>query len=77
MSCGAAPGGRVVPPATAVPAVVDAIAAQAARVTHTCFMVGPYEGYVEVCEQLAAHTPGSHAKLSALFNSGRRRWRMP
>lgn len=54
----------------AVPAVVDAIAAQAARFTHTCFMVGPYEGYVEVCEQLAARTPGDHAKLSALFNSG-------
>ena len=54
----------------AVPAVVDAIAGQAARFTHTCFMVGPYEGYVEVCEQLNARSPGDHAKLSALFNSG-------
>jgi len=54
----------------AVPEVVDAIAAQAARFTHTCFMVGPYEGYVEVCEQLNARTPGKHAKTSALFNSG-------
>ena len=33
-------------------------------------MVTPYEGYVEVCEQLAAVTPGNHAKKSALFNSG-------
>ncbi len=33
-------------------------------------MVTPYEGYVEVCEQLARHTPGSHDKRSALFNSG-------
>ena len=54
----------------AQPAVVDAIAEQASRFTHTCFMVGPYAGYVEVCEALNARTPGGHAKLSALFNSG-------
>jgi 4-aminobutyrate aminotransferase/(S)-3-amino-2-methylpropionate transaminase len=33
-------------------------------------MITPYEGYVEVCEQLAELTPGTHAKKSALFNSG-------
>jgi 4-aminobutyrate aminotransferase/(S)-3-amino-2-methylpropionate transaminase len=33
-------------------------------------MVTPYEGYVEVCEELARRTPGTHAKRSALFNSG-------
>ena len=33
-------------------------------------MITPYEGYVEVCEELAALTPGTHAKKSALFNSG-------
>jgi 4-aminobutyrate aminotransferase/(S)-3-amino-2-methylpropionate transaminase len=54
----------------AVPRVVEAIAAQASRFTHTCFMVGPYEGYIEVCEQLNIRTPGHHDKLSALFNSG-------
>ena len=55
----------------AVPAVVDAIADQAERFNHTCFMVGPYEGYVAVCEQLNALTPGdASAKTSALFNSG-------
>jgi 4-aminobutyrate aminotransferase/(S)-3-amino-2-methylpropionate transaminase len=54
----------------ACPAVVDAVARQAARFTHTCFMVGPYEGYVAVCEQLNALTPGDHDKTSALFNSG-------
>ena len=54
----------------AVPQVVEAIADQAARFTHTCFMVGPYAGYVEVCEELNRRTPGSFAKLSALFNSG-------
>ena len=38
--------------------------------THTCFMVTPYDGYVDVCEALAELTPGDHAKKSALFNSG-------
>jgi 4-aminobutyrate aminotransferase/(S)-3-amino-2-methylpropionate transaminase len=33
-------------------------------------MVAPYEGYVEVCEKLAALTPGDFAKKTALFNSG-------
>ena len=46
------------------------VSAQVARFTHTCFMVTPYEGYVEVCEALARLTPGSHEKRSALFNSG-------
>jgi 4-aminobutyrate aminotransferase/(S)-3-amino-2-methylpropionate transaminase len=54
----------------AVPAVVEAVQQQIARFSHTCFMVSPYEGYVAVCEQLNARTPGRHAKLSALFNSG-------
>jgi 4-aminobutyrate aminotransferase/(S)-3-amino-2-methylpropionate transaminase len=52
------------------PALVDAVREQVGRFTHTCFMVGPYEGYVAVCEELAARTPGDHDKLSALFNSG-------
>ncbi len=52
------------------PAVVEAIANQAANFTHTCFMVTPYEGYVAVCEKLNELTPGSHEKKSALFNSG-------
>ncbi len=52
------------------PAVVAAVQAQVEAFTHTCFMVTPYSGYVEVCEQLNALTPGDHAKKSALFNSG-------
>ncbi|MEU1628310.1 4-aminobutyrate--2-oxoglutarate transaminase [Streptomyces sp. NPDC020096] len=51
-------------------AVVRRATEQLAAFTHTCFMVTPYEGYVEVCEQLAELTPGDHAKKSALFNSG-------
>ncbi|GAA4656410.1 4-aminobutyrate--2-oxoglutarate transaminase [Streptomyces chumphonensis] len=51
-------------------AVVREATAQLADFTHTCFMVTPYEGYVKVAEELAALTPGDHAKKSALFNSG-------
>jgi 4-aminobutyrate aminotransferase/(S)-3-amino-2-methylpropionate transaminase len=52
------------------PKVAAAVGEQAARFTHTCFMVAPYEGYVDVCEQLGELTPGGHEKRSALFNSG-------
>ena len=52
------------------PAVVKAVQQQVERLTHTCFMVTPYEGYVAVCERLAELTPGDHEKRSALFNSG-------
>jgi len=54
----------------AAPRVVAAVREQAARFTHTCFMVAPYESYVAVCEQLAALTPGTFDKRAALFNSG-------
>ncbi len=52
------------------PYVADAVAMQAHAFTHTCFMVTPYVGYVEVCEALNRLTPGNHSKRSALFNSG-------
>ncbi|MFE1361096.1 4-aminobutyrate--2-oxoglutarate transaminase [Streptomyces harbinensis] len=51
-------------------AVVRRTTEQLTRFTHTCAMVTPYEGYVEVCEELARLTPGDHPKKSALFNSG-------
>jgi 4-aminobutyrate aminotransferase/(S)-3-amino-2-methylpropionate transaminase len=54
----------------AAAAVVEQVQAQVAQFTHTCFMVTPYEGYVEVCEELARRTPGTFEKRSALFNSG-------
>ena len=54
----------------AADAVVARVQDQVARFTHTCFMVTPYDGYVEVCEALARLTPGDHEKRSALFNSG-------
>lgn len=52
------------------PAVVRRVAEQLEAFTHTCFMVTPYAGYVDVAERLAELTPGDHAKKSALFNSG-------
>ncbi|MCW2796954.1 4-aminobutyrate--2-oxoglutarate transaminase [Nocardioides sp.] len=54
----------------AAPAVVRNVQAQVAAFTHTCFMITPYDGYVDVCAQLGELTPGDHAKKSALFNSG-------
>jgi 4-aminobutyrate aminotransferase/(S)-3-amino-2-methylpropionate transaminase len=52
------------------PRVVDAVRAQVAEFTHTCFMVTPYEEYVAVAEQLNRLAPGSGEKRSVLFNSG-------
>src|SRR5262249_56996641 len=66
--CGPAVG--VTWAATGGTAVVDGVRAQVAQFTHTCFMITPYEGYGEVCEELARRTPGTYEKRSALFNSG-------
>ena len=63
-------GIAVVSVGNAAPEVVRRVQEQVAAFTHTCFMVTPYDGYVDVCEQLAELTPGDHAKKSALFNSG-------
>src|SRR6201995_4684003 len=63
-------GIAVVSVGNAAPQVATRVSAQVGQFTHTCFMVTPYEGYVEVCEQLARLTPGEHEKRSALFNSG-------
>ncbi len=52
------------------PRVVERIAEQAARFTHTCFMVTEYSEYVELCEALVRITPGDHEKRAALFSTG-------
>ncbi|MGM1077347.1 4-aminobutyrate--2-oxoglutarate transaminase [Streptomyces sp. H28] len=52
------------------PAVVSRVREQAARFTHTCFLVTEYDGYVEVAERLNALAPGGHAKRTALFSTG-------
>ena len=63
-------GIAVVSVGNAAPSVVARVQEQVAAFTHTCFMVTPYDGYVDVCAALAELTPGDHAKKSALFNSG-------
>ncbi|MCF8052913.1 MAG: 4-aminobutyrate--2-oxoglutarate transaminase [Desulfobacterales bacterium] len=52
------------------PKVVAAIQDQAAKFTHTCFMVLPYEPAVELAEKLCALVPGSSKKAALLINSG-------
>lgn len=52
------------------PKVAEAVAAQAAAVTHTCFMVTEYTGFVDLAETLARLTPGNHEKRTALFSTG-------
>lgn len=52
------------------PKVVERVQKQAADFTHTCFMVTPYESYVQVCEKLNELTPGDHEKRTFLVNSG-------
>jgi 4-aminobutyrate aminotransferase/(S)-3-amino-2-methylpropionate transaminase len=63
-------GIAVVSVGNAAEAVVARVQEQVARFTHTCFMVTPYDEYLEVCEALNRLTPGDHEKRSALFNSG-------
>jgi 4-aminobutyrate aminotransferase/(S)-3-amino-2-methylpropionate transaminase len=50
--------------------VVKNVIEQVQAFTHTCFMVAPYLGYIEVCEALNRLTPGAHKKKSVLLNSG-------
>jgi 4-aminobutyrate aminotransferase/(S)-3-amino-2-methylpropionate transaminase len=52
------------------PRVVEAVEAQLRRLSHTCFMVAPYEPAVALAERLNSLVPGPGPKKSALFNSG-------
>jgi 4-aminobutyrate aminotransferase/(S)-3-amino-2-methylpropionate transaminase len=52
------------------PNVVDAIAAQAAAFTHTCFQVAMYEPYVRVAEELNRRAPGRSRKKTLLLSTG-------
>ncbi len=50
--------------------VVDAMAEQASKLIHTCFLVGTYEPYVELAEMLNEIAPGDFRKKTMLANSG-------
>ncbi|RBQ14404.1 4-aminobutyrate--2-oxoglutarate transaminase [Spongiactinospora rosea] len=52
------------------PRVAERVRKQVGDFTHTCFMVTPYQSYVEVCEALNRITPGDHEKRTFLVNSG-------
>jgi 4-aminobutyrate aminotransferase/(S)-3-amino-2-methylpropionate transaminase len=52
------------------PKVVAAVKDQAEKLTHTCFMVLPYEPAVTLAEKLCAITPGDFAKTAFFVNSG-------
>ncbi len=52
------------------PRVVEAVKAQAERLTHTCFYVTEYEGYLQLAERLNALVPGDFEKRSFFVNSG-------
>lgn len=52
------------------PKVVEAVTAQASGYGHTCFMVSPYDGYLDLCHELNVRTPGEFEKRSVLLNSG-------
>jgi 4-aminobutyrate aminotransferase / (S)-3-amino-2-methylpropionate transaminase / 5-aminovalerate transaminase len=52
------------------PDIVEAIARQAARLTHSCFQVAGYEEYIAVAETLCRLTPGSFEKRALLLSTG-------
>lgn len=54
----------------APPQVGQAIQAQAEKYLHFCAIVGNYEPYVAVCEQLNTITPGDFPKKTILANGG-------
>jgi 4-aminobutyrate aminotransferase/(S)-3-amino-2-methylpropionate transaminase len=52
------------------PKVVSAIKQQAEKLTHTCFMVSPYEPAVRLAEKLCRALPGESPKSAMFANSG-------
>jgi len=52
------------------PQVVEAVKSQAEKFLHFGAIVGNYEPYVAVCEQLNAITPGDFPKKTILSNGG-------
>jgi 4-aminobutyrate aminotransferase/(S)-3-amino-2-methylpropionate transaminase len=52
------------------PRVIEAVAQQLQRVTHTCFQLLAYEPYVELAERLAKLVPGDFAKKAIFMSTG-------
>ena len=52
------------------PHALQAITAQSADFIHTCFMVTPYQTYVQLAEELNARAPGSFPKKTFFVSTG-------
>ncbi len=52
------------------PKVVAAIKEQAEKLTHTCFMVNPYESAVNLAQKLCQITPGDFPQKAVFLNCG-------
>jgi len=52
------------------PKVVAAIKEQAEKLTHSCFMVNPYESAVHLAHRLCQITPGDFSKKAVFLNCG-------
>lgn len=52
------------------PKVIEAVTAQTAAFTHTCFNVSPYEGYIRLAERLNDLVPGDFEKKTLLVTTG-------
>ncbi len=52
------------------PKVVAAIKEQAEKLTHSCFMVNPYESAVNLAQKLCRITPGDFPKKAVFLNCG-------
>ncbi|MGD9373372.1 MAG: 4-aminobutyrate--2-oxoglutarate transaminase [Desulfobacterales bacterium] len=52
------------------PKVVAALKDQAEKLTHTCFMVNPYESAVKLAEKLCQIVPGDSPKKAVFLNCG-------
>ena len=52
------------------PKVVAALKEQAEKLTHTCFMVNPYESAVKLAEKLCQVVPGDSPKKAVFLNCG-------
>ena len=52
------------------PGVIAAIQEQVEQFLHTCFMVTPYAGYVQLAEELNARAPGNFPKKTFFVSAG-------
>lgn len=52
------------------PKVMEAVQEQAARFTHTCHQVMPYENYIRLAERLNDKVPGDFAKKTVFVTTG-------